>query len=215
MELAKFKFISPSTCIVVGSTGSGKTRFTFNVLRNRTKMFEKPVDRILYCFNTYQDIFNKYNDFVEFHKGLPDKDFLSAWCAENPSSHKVLVIDDLMNEINIETSKLFTVYSHHKNITVLFLMQNLFFQHKVMRTISLNTQYIVIFNLKRDYSQIRTLSCQLFSPGENKEFQNIYKNAVAQPYSYLMIDIHPANKYRIALRENIFPDEIETIYTPK
>ena len=215
MELDKFFFRSPSTCLIVGSTGSGKTWFIFNILSNRAQMFEKMPTKILYCFNTYQEKFDKYSNFIEFHKNLPDKNFFDDWTSEKNKLHKIIIIDDLMSDMNDEISKLFTVYSHHKNITVFFLLQNLFFQHKVMRTITLNTQYIVLFNLKRDISQIRVLASQLFPAKENKEFQIIYKNAVSKPFSYLVIDIHPANTYRVALRENIFPNEIEIVHLAK
>ena len=217
--MEKFYFKSPATCLIAGPTSSGKTNFMFNILENRDSMFKDPVKRVIYCFNTYQPKFDNYTSYVQFHKGLPSKetlpDILERDTGGEDMPHDVIIIDDLMLDMNPELVKLFTIYSHHKNITVFFLVQNLFFQHKFMRSITLNAQYIALFNLRRDISQVRVLSTQLFSGGDSKLFQDIYKSATSRQYGYLLIDIHPKNTYRIALREHIFPSEVEITYTPQ
>ena len=49
----------------------------------------------------------------------------------------LLIIDDLMHETNETVAKLFTRVSHHKNVSVVYLTQNLFNNNKHNRTISL------------------------------------------------------------------------------
>ena len=179
-------------------------------------MFSCKVEGILYCYSTYQEYFEKYKHFVDFHQGIPHKDFLEEYNLGKTRGQKdrqiIVVIDDLMTDLNEDICKLFTIRSHHSNITVFFLIQNLFYQHKYMRTVALNAQYIVLFNLRRDITQIRTLSTQLFTGKDSGMFLSIYKEAVAQRYGYLLIDIHPKNHYRIALRKDVFPDDIETVH---
>ena len=41
---------------------------------------------------------------------------------------------------------LFTKGCHHRNVSILYLTQNVFPQGKACRDISLNTQYLVLFN---------------------------------------------------------------------
>ena len=53
----------------------------------------------------------------------------------------LLIIDDLMHETNDVVSKLFTRVSHHKNVSVVYLTQNLFNNNNRNRTISLNAHY--------------------------------------------------------------------------
>ena len=62
---------------------------------------------------------------------------------------------------------MFTVGSHHRNISVLFLMQNIFQKGTHARTISTNTQYMVLFKNARDQTQIRTLALQIFPTNWN------------------------------------------------
>ena len=49
---------------------------------------------------------------------------------------------------------IFTVDSHHKNISVFFLTQNLFPKEKNARTISLNCNYIITTCNPRDRAQL-------------------------------------------------------------
>ena len=87
----------------------------------------------------------------------------------------ILVLDDLMGEAVKDQNivNMFTVGSHHKNISVLFLMQNIFQKGSHSRTISINSQYMVLFKNARDQTQIRTLAMQIF-PTDWKNFLKYY-----------------------------------------
>jgi len=57
---------------------------------------------------------------------------------------------------------LFTKGSHHNNLIVIVISQNLFHQSHEQRDISLNVNYIVVFKNPRDRAQIRHLARQVF-----------------------------------------------------
>ena len=57
---------------------------------------------------------------------------------------------------------LFTKDSHHRNITVLYLTQDLFPPGKFSKTINRNAHYIVAFKKTRDQTGIRTILLQAF-----------------------------------------------------
>ena len=57
---------------------------------------------------------------------------------------------------------LFTKDSHHCNITVLYLTQELFPPGKFSKTINCNAHYMVAFKNPRDQTGIRTISLQNF-----------------------------------------------------
>ena len=93
----------------------------------------------------YDDLLKSRN--VNIVEGLPlslcDNSLLSV------NKNNLLIIDDLMNDAinNVEVQNVFTKYVHHGNLSCLYLVQNLFFQGRVSRTIHLNTNYLVYFGL--------------------------------------------------------------------
>ncbi len=103
---------------------------------------------------------------------------------------QIIVIDDMMTEMakNPELSDLFTKGSHHLNISVIFIVQNIFHQGKEMRNISLNSQYIILLKSFRNMSQIKHLEYQIFGE-KSKTFMEIYEDATSKPFGYLLIDI--------------------------
>jgi hypothetical protein len=71
---------------------------------------------------------------------------LSAWYKIhiNPETRNLFIIDDMMGEKDRVISKLFTKKSHHGNLSVIYIVQNLFHQSKEHRTISLNASYLCL-----------------------------------------------------------------------
>ena len=103
----------------------------------------------------------------------------------------LIVFDDQM----IDASKdqrivnLFTRSGfHQRNLSVIYILQNLFHQGKGSRTISLNSHYLVLFKNPRDKLQILTLAKQM-SPGQTGFFLDQYEEAVKTPFGYLLIDL--------------------------
>jgi hypothetical protein len=131
----------------------------------------------------YAQFFEKYgeNDHARTEKGyiwchgqsqecldLPDcvkmEEGLGVIDTIDGSEPPLLILDNLMQEAGEDktVSDLFTKGSHHKDLSVVMLVQNTFHQGKFMRTISLNAHYMVLFKNPRDAGQIRHLSAQLF-----------------------------------------------------
>ena len=63
-----------------------------------------------------------------------------------------MVLDDLLNSAGAskEISKLFTLQGHNKNLTGIFIVQNLFYHYQEMRTFSLNDHYLVLYRNPTD-----------------------------------------------------------------
>ena len=100
--------------------------------------------------------------------------------------------------------------SHHRNISVDFLVQNLFHRNKHIRTISLNAHYMVLFKNPRDASQFASLARQMY-PNKSAFAVEAYK----EPYSYLFVDFQPEHDEDLRLRTNVFPNETGYVYVPK
>jgi hypothetical protein len=65
-------------------------------------------------FSSMEQILN------DVHEGLPDLDNLA------PREKHLIILDDLMDETDQRVALLFTKKSHHKNISVMYIVQNLF-----------------------------------------------------------------------------------------
>ena len=146
------------------------------------------------------------SDQVVFVEGLPT--------LELDNKRRLLILDDLMNESDERVTKLFTKGSHHRNISIIYIVQNLFNKNKDQRTISLNSHYLVVFKNPRDASQITHLAKQMY-PGKLKYVQEAFKDATAVPHGYLLFDLRQNTPEHLRLRSNIFPDEFQTVYLPK
>ena len=105
--------------------------------------------------------------------------------------------------------------SHHSNTSVIYLVQNLFPKNKESRTISLNSQCMVIFKNPGDASQIANLARQMY-PGRGAFVQEAFTDATASPYGYLLIDLKQNTPDDLRLRTSILPDDAhQFVYVPK
>ncbi len=103
---------------------------------------------------------------------------------------------------------LFSKGSHHQNLSVCHLSQNLFNQGKCARNISLNTHYQLLLRSPRDVRQISTLASQT---GMGTLLTLAYKDAISRPHGYLLVDLSPRHdSYR--LKTAILPFEDTVVY---
>lgn len=174
-------------------------------------------DRILFYYAEWQDGYKSENYInngkqIEFREGLPKSEDYS----NDPHLKKLVIIDDLMREAtNHVIVDLFTKASHHKNISILFVTQNLFHKGQYSRDISLNSSYIVLFKNPRDRAQIQHLARQVY-PEDPKFVQEAYQDATASPHGYLLIDCKQSTPDEFRFRSCIFPDdEFQYVYLPK
>jgi hypothetical protein len=145
---------------------------------------------------------------IEFFEGLPSTVKITEFAN---GDHKIIILDDLQDRVSksIEAEQLFTRGSHHLNLTVIYIIQNLYQQGKSSRNIALNSHYTVLFKNPRDITQITNLGRQL---GMSNLLKEAYKDSVKEPYNPLIIDLslHTDESYK--LRRNIFPGEDPIVY---
>ncbi len=194
------RFHHPSTFMVVGPSQSGKTRFIVKLIRSASHMIDNSPERIIWCYGIHQpELFHELRDVVEFVEGIPKADMLDG-------RRTLMIIDDLMSETDRRVTDLFTKGSHHKNVSVIYVSQNLYNKGKENRTISLNTHYLILFKNPRDASQILHLGKQIF-PQKAKYFSESFADATSQPYGYLLVDLKTTTPDELRLRAAVFPDE--------
>jgi hypothetical protein len=103
-------------------------------------------------------------------------------------------------------ASLFAKKSHHRNISVMYIVQNLFRRGKYQRAISLNVHYTVLFKNPRDVSQIMALAHQMY-PRRTQFFLKAFARATARPHGYIVIDMKQNTPDILRLRTFIFPGE--------
>ena len=148
-----------------------------------------------------------------FHQGLPSRDDIEQY--SNGNDHIIVVLDDMMLQIgkSEDCVHLFTVTSHHRNVSVIFLTQNLYPPGKYSRTISLNCLNFILFRNFRDMRQVMTFGSQIL-PGQVPFFKSAYEIATDVHYGYLHVCLEPNQKREYQLRTKIFPGEEMTIFKP-
>ena len=112
-----------------------------------------------------------------------------------------------MDETDQRVASLFTKKSHHRNISVMYIVQNLFHH----RTISLNAHYMVLFQNLTDVSQIMALAHQMY-PRRTEFFLEVFARATARPHVYMVIDMKQNTPDILRLRAFIFPGEEQKAY---
>ena len=194
----------PFTCIVAGPTQSGKTEFVKRFIENLKDMVTPLPTRIVWSYGEWQPAYQPLLDKVDFVQGLPDLPLYSK-------EPLLVVIDDQMHGVARRITSLFTKGSHHRNLSIVYIVQNLFNQQKEHRTISLNSHYLVIFKNPRDGSQIVHLAKQMY-PGKTHYLRQAFALATQQPHGYLLIDLKQATPEGMRLRSHIFPGESHEVY---
>ena len=94
-----------------------------------------------------------------------------------------------------ELLDLFTKHSHHQNITVLYLCQDMFPPGKYAKCISRNAHYIVAFKNPRDQLGMKNLLLQAF-PTCWEDMMDVYQKVTERPFGYTVLDLHPASDDR-------------------
>ena len=197
----------PFTSIVSGPSGSGKTVFVKRVVEHAGTLIHPPPERVVWCYGEWQPLYDALPG-VHFTEGVPSpSDF-------DPSQRTLVIVDDLMAEADEGVTKLFTKGSHHRNISVMYIVQNLFHKAKDHRTISLNAHYLVLFKNPRDVSQITTIAKQM-APGRVPYVREAFQDATRDPYGYLLVDFKQSTPDHLRLRTHIFPGEVQFAYLPK
>jgi hypothetical protein len=114
---------------------------------------------------------------------------------------------DFLNEVySKDVSVLFTKGSHHRNISVILITQNLFHKGRNARDISQSTKYLVLLKNVRDKNHFTDLVRQVF-PEDGDGLDKAYLDAPQLPHGYLVLNFSQDTDDRLRFRTNILPSE--------
>ena len=211
------QFKTPISFILAGASFSGKTTFLAELIKNKSKMFNPEPVEIMFVYTAWQDIYDQLEKTVPgivFINRIPSKQEIDKFTAD--CKPRLLCLDDKMTQLSScpDITEYFTVYTHHRNLSCILLLQNIYYQGaKCLRDISLNVQGMFLFKNIRSPQQIDILATQMF-PRKRAFFLDAYEKACAKPFGYLFVDLNPRNTAIYQLRTDILPGQNTIIFLP-
>ena len=214
-QLKEITFQHIFSMMVTGPSGSGQTQWTRKLLL--TSLIHPPPERILSCFGQWQPLYEdlqKRIPWLEFVHDIPD--YLNSPQFINPGKRNLIIFDDLMTKAMCDQriADLFTKRSHHRNIIIVYLTQNVFPQGKACRDIALYMQYLVLFNNPIDRQQVATLARRIY-PSTSAMFMKRFEEATSRPYGYLVIDLKSSTSEQDRLQTDIFESTDQLAFEPE
>lgn len=195
--------VTPFSMLVVGSTNLGKSTLVRDLIVNHYRMFDNPLDEIIYLHHKYgfdDELVTYFNENlnipIRFVEGFPSTDIIEGKLFEgDKKSSKCLIIDDVVGSALRSPNflELFTVLSHHDNITVIAIMQNLFAEtassRQVMNNIIRNISYLVLFPDRRQLPTVRQIARNYYN-GEEERLLKPFKRSIEEKnkHDYMLID---------------------------
>ena len=201
--------------IISGGTGSGKTTFVKNLLTVKEQIFANPPEKTFLFYKRMQPMYSEMemsgliDELIDVRSKFPSVGNIEQMVEKYKNEGCILIFDDLMTNLTEDFVDIFCNLSHHGNLNIILIVQNLFCKNPVFRTLSINSQYMVLMKNERDKRQISTLASQI-SPNNSAYLIQAYEKATRHPYSYLIVDYHQETPNLIRVRDKIFPNEFPT-----
>ena len=205
----RFRF--PSTIIVAGATGSGKTTLCAKLLALKEEIFENDrCENVVVYYKEWQsayDMLKERNIVQQWFNFCPTADDVREMAEPfRTGQGTICIIDDFMTQINKDMIEIFSVVSHHSGVTVFFLTQSIFPRNYLFRDLSINAHYIIVHKNPRENAQINYLARQI-NPRHAKHIVNVYHDVTnGEAFSYILLDLHQKTDEKIRVRSHITPD---------
>ena len=210
-------FESPISLTVCGSSNSGKSTFIAALLDNKSKMFTPEPQEIIFVYSAWQPLYDRLERTVpniKFMNRIPTKSEVVQMTED--LEHRMMILDDQMTQLSScpDITEYFTVFSHHRNLSCILVLQNALYQAQCVRDISYNVQGMIIFRNLRSPQQVGILATQMFPGKKRKYFLDAYKQAcLDRQFGYLYCDINPRNDMKYQLRTDIPRSRHHNIFT--
>ena len=182
------KLQKPFRLMISGGSGSGKSTILKQLVDK--SHFSSPFDKIVYCYPDYLDEPPMdFNQIVENRPGIPDLMYFSSL-----PCNSLIIYDDLMNECgkSDDIMKLFSVIARKRNLSIIFIVQNIYDTNKKFRNLRLNATGFLMFNFYADKDVnkrlLRDLNVQSRVP------KHLLDQIYSKPFSYIYVDIHPERR---------------------
>ena len=198
-EVSDTKFEKPFRVIVGGGSGCGKTTVVKKIVDQNH--FSTPFEKIIYIYPEYLlDSPIEFDQIVEYRSDISDITYYSSL-----GKNTLIIIDDMMNECgkSDDIMKLFSVVARKRDLSIIFIVQNIYDNSKQFRNIRLNATGFLLFKF---YASTDTNSRLLRDLGlKNIISKRQLADIFSSPFAYIFVNIHPGRQnYFSSVTANIF-----------
>ena len=194
----------PFLMLVCGATQSGKTHFVMQLLHQSHRLVNKTLENIVWFYGQITNSIQKYQKLytnITFVEGIPSSfdEYI------NEHKNNLFIFDDLMEEASNDKNitSLFTKQSHHRNISVILIMQDLYYKGSERKTLLRNSQYLVLFANPLDMTTVYSIASRMV-PKRVTSFLKIFEVVTSKPHGYLFIDGKQNSPTQARFRTDIF-----------
>lgn len=205
-EFKKHGIKVPFRMLIAGSSSAGKTNFALNVLKVMKNTFRQ---LIVVCKTKHEPLYEmleqKLGDIVTFYEegDIPD---LKEFKTESDTDQTLIIFDDMVcadKKTNAKIAEWF-IRSRKKGVSCMYLSQSYYKTEKLIRQ---NCSYIAL----RGISSKNDLSAILREYGlgvDIKQLVKIYKQVVATPFSFLLIDLDASDHEKFRSNFDVLPSTV-------
>lgn len=126
-KIEDYRLKFPFSMLVCGSSLSGKTTFTLDLIKNRKKTINTEVNNIIYVYGESQPIFEALKEEIKFVPSIESAEALLSSTEPN-----IIVFDDILSQlqgdklVNEYITRFFVQRCHHQNTAC---VSSIFQQH--------------------------------------------------------------------------------------
>ena len=105
----------PFKWVLVGSSGSGKTNFALQIVKNHQRLFDQSPTRVIVIYKVFQNIYNSFKDILPTSLYTEDDVDIDKLTEDN-QDRLLFVCDDLYfsSKLN-EIAEQFLIKGRHQN----------------------------------------------------------------------------------------------------
>jgi len=207
---------APFSLCIFGCSKSGKSTLACELIKNRATWINGPINRVIYCYSYLSKQLSALKaeepDNIVLVDNLEDIDSQLV-------KHCLVILDDGLSYMDNkkyvrQITDYFTKRIHHELISVCLIGQNPFYNPS-MRTISINSDLLVLFNSPRNKGTVINIARD-FAPHNGGYVLEAFKKAVQEkPHAFLVFDFTQKTPDRFRLRDRLYPSADMQIFVPK
>ena len=201
MESVDVSIQWPFKWCLVGSSGSGKTVFSLDLIKHVNRLINHAPSKLVIIYKEHQEIYNEFSNYFLtelIHEEEADIHFIT----KDNKERLLLICDDLYYSKKLDDiAEQFLIKGRHRNTSWLVLTQSIF-NRPALINISRNCNHITLFKSVRlnephiFFSQLR--------PKGSKVLQNIFAKATESSFSYIDIDLSQTCPDKYRYKTNLF-----------
>lgn len=207
----------PFSFVLCGASSTGKSTWLKNFLLNIDRLTTSRIDHIILLVGSTDNTLTILKEsFGERMLILTQIDQLENHVNHNKEVSQFIILDDLQDSV-VEhdlVTDIYTKHSHHDNISIAVILQDVFLKGSNRLTIFRNANHLVIFRSPLDNSVLQLLARRISGSGiKSNEIVKLIEIATKK-YGYLFVTGHVRSDPNLLFRTDLFNPSYQICYLP-